>query len=40
MNWISRENSSSPLIAMGLHWMLFLDFFSMSPMPSKTFVMS
>ena len=38
--WMSRASSSSPAAAMGFHWMLFLDFFSISPMPSSTLVMS
>ena len=36
----SSDSSSSPFPAKGFHWMLFLDFFSISPMPSSTFVMS
>ena len=36
----SSDSSSSPFPARGFHWMLFFDFFSMSPMPSSTLVMS
>lgn len=36
----SAWSSSLPAGALPFHWMLFLDFFSISPMPSNTFVMS